>query len=199
MINWARPGLTDALSILLFMAGALSFGVAVLLTRIGTRAAPASADGNSTSRGSWIGVAIQALAMMLSSGPVHVFDFTPAAAPRAATVGLLMAAAVALFAWSARTMGRNWAVVARTRADHQLVTSGPFALVRNPIYLAMGLFLLGLAIATGHARALWITIPVFLVGTMIRIRAEEALLEKRFGEPYRAYKARVKRLVPGVF
>jgi protein-S-isoprenylcysteine O-methyltransferase Ste14 len=37
---------------------------------------------------------------------------------------LLMASAVALFAWAARTMGDNWAIVARTRGDHQLVTSG---------------------------------------------------------------------------
>src|SRR3546814_1930029 len=50
---------------------------------------------------------------------------------QAAAVALLMATTVGLFVWASRTMGRNWSIVARTRADHRLVTTGPFAHVRS--------------------------------------------------------------------
>ena len=61
-------------------------------------------------------------------------------------VALLIGGAVALFVWASRTMGAEWAIVARTRADARLVTAGPFAYVRNPIYVALGLFMLAMAV-----------------------------------------------------
>ena len=96
-------------------------------------------------------------------------------------------------------MGRNWSVVARTRSDHELVTGGPFAHVRHPIYTALGLFLVGLAIATGNAARLLIGLPVYAIGTWLRIAEEERLLRAMFGARYDDYAARVKRFVPGLF
>jgi protein-S-isoprenylcysteine O-methyltransferase Ste14 len=96
-------------------------------------------------------------------------------------------------------MGRNWSLVARTRTDHELVTSGVFARLRHPIYLAMGLFLLGLAISLGHERNLLLSLPLFALGTWIRVREEEKLLRAQFGGAYDSYAASVKRFVPGLF
>jgi protein-S-isoprenylcysteine O-methyltransferase Ste14 len=72
-------------------------------------------------------------------------------------------------------MGKNWSLIARTRSDHQLVRNGPFAIVRHPIYLAL---------------------PLYLAGTAIRIRDEEALLRAQFGEEHARYAREVPALIP---
>ena len=104
--------------------------------------------------------------------------------------------AIALFASSSHELGRNWSLVARTRSDHQLVRSGPYARVRHPIYLAMLLFLLALAVALGHWLQLIVAVPVFLAGTTIRTRTEDGLLEESFGEQFRAYRKSTPALIP---
>lgn len=74
-----------------------------------------------------------------------------------------------------------------------LVTHGLYAHTRNPMYLAMALILLGVAITVGALSALLIP-PLFLVIMQWRyVRPEEAVLRAVFGEDYRAYCARVRR------
>lgn len=104
--------------------------------------------------------------------------------------------AIWLFASARRAMGANWSIVARMRDDHDLVTSGPFARLRHPIYAAMGLFLIGLANALGHLDALILAAPIFLVGTMIRIKIEERLLAAQFGDRFEDYRRSVPALLP---
>jgi protein-S-isoprenylcysteine O-methyltransferase Ste14 len=113
-------------------------------------------------------------------------------------VAVLMATVVWLFHMAARAMRRNWAVVAQTRSDHALVTWGPFAWVRNPIYVALFALQLAFAIGFGHWRALIPAIPLYWLGTWIRVAEEEKLLRAQFGAAYDAYARRVKRFVPGV-
>jgi protein-S-isoprenylcysteine O-methyltransferase Ste14 len=198
MPNLWHPQPTDPASMLAFIAGALGFFVAVLVTRL--RSAPPTA-GDKRSRRSMVGVLVQGFGIALAGGPPHVVGggLWPLPDPaRTTAVVLLMASAVALFAWAARTMGDNWAIVARTRGDHQLVTGGPFALIRNPIYVAMALLMFGLSTATGHTAALIVALPVFTIGTLIRTTEEERLLRAHFGVAYDEYAERVKRFVPGV-
>ncbi len=95
-------------------------------------------------------------------------------------------------------MGRNWSIVARTRGDHALVTAGPFAWIRHPIYTAMFLMMIALAIGLGHAARLFIAVPLYALGTAIRVRIEERLLRTAFSSAYEEYANRVKRFIPGV-
>src|SRR5689334_541998 len=113
-----------------------------------------------------------------------------------AAVLLLMSGAIALFAASSRELGRNWSLVARMRSDHDLVRTGPYARVRHPIYLGMLLFLLALAVALGHWAQLVIALPIFFVGTAIRTRLEDRLLEQQFGEKFRDYRSSTPALIP---
>jgi protein-S-isoprenylcysteine O-methyltransferase Ste14 len=114
-------------------------------------------------------------------------------------VALLAFGSVALF-WSAfRALGANWSFVARVLDDHGLITSGPFAWVRNPIYLAMLMMLVAAALALGRAPMLIVSIPLFFIGTVIRVVREERLLRAQFGEAYDTYAARVSRLLPGIW
>ncbi len=146
-------------------------------------------------------IALQGVAIGLTGfGPIDasVDPWTATAMLHAAAILVLMLGAVYLFDWSSRTMGRNWALVARTRGDASLVTSGPFAYVRNPIYVALGLFMVAMAIAYGHAASLIVAIPLYCLATWLRVSLEEKVLRAEFGAAYDAYAARVKRFVPGL-
>ena len=111
-------------------------------------------------------------------------------------VVLLGGTAIVLFLSAAATMGKNWSLIARTRSDHQLVRNGPFAIVRHPIYLALLLYLISIAAALGHWQQLLLAIPLYLAGTAIRIRDEEALLRAQFGEEHARYAREVPALIP---
>lgn len=111
---------------------------------------------------------------------------------------ILMGGAIWLFAASSRALGRNWSLVARTRSDHELVRHGPYAHVRHPIYLGMLLFLLALAAALGHYVQLIVAVPIFLIGTTIRTRIEDRLLEAQFGDEFRGYARSTPALIPGL-
>jgi protein-S-isoprenylcysteine O-methyltransferase Ste14 len=96
----------------------------------------------------------------------------------------------------------GWAIVAITRADSNvptnlptttLVESGPYRFTRNPIYLGMFLGLIGLAVAFDSLWLLTMLVPFALVIRYGVVAREEAYLERKFGDPYRGYRSRVRR------
>ncbi len=93
-------------------------------------------------------------------------------------------------------LNRQWSLSARLVEGHKLITTGPYRLVRHPIYTGM----LGLMLATALALSHWIFIlpatAVFVVGALIRIRSEEKLLHKTFGAEFEAYAQQVPMLIP---
>ncbi len=199
---WTRTEVKPA-TILAFLIGSALFIGAVLFKRLGQARSEAAASGPPARRdlASLGGVLIQSVGIGLAGGPARGVGsglLDGIAAPRTWITALTIGGAAALFFWAARTMGANWSIVARMRQGHELVTSGPFALVRHPIYLAMLLFLVSLALGTAHERALWLALPVFVIGTLIRTTREEALLRAQFGAAYEDYARRVKRFIPGV-
>lgn len=74
-----------------------------------------------------------------------------------------------------------------------VVEDGPFAYTRNPMYLGMMLFVLGLATALGSIITLLPPILLFYILHRRFVLREEAFMEERMGEPYRRYKGRVRR------
>lgn len=188
-IGWPAP-------IILF-AGLLLF---VALLAFAGKRAPEGSGGRRSAR-SIIGIIIQMAAFFaVGAGPVLV-SLPPMSGPallQAAIVLLLTAITCGLFFASKRAMGRNWSLVARTRSDHDLVTWGPFAYVRHPIYSALFAWLVAMAVAFGHYRGLIAGIPLYWLGTMLRIVEEERLLKAHFGPAYDNYAARVKRFLPGL-
>ena len=178
--------------------GLLSFAIALTVAR--RRRAPET--GGRRDPASMLGIAVQGVAFVVvaAGGARATLDPLGSSALLAAAItALLMAGALALFLWSTATMGRNWSLVARTRADHRLVTAGPFAHLRHPIYTALGLVVIAMAVAMGHAGRLLLALPVYACGTWLRVRTEERLLTAMFGADHDRYAARVKRFVPGVF
>lgn len=126
-----------------------------------------------------VGMALQFLALLLAlfwQGPSRSYMVAPSL--------IIMVASIWLARSALRHLGRQWRVQAVVTDDHELVTSGPYAVVRHPIYLAW----LGMLVATvelrGQPLAGAAALVVFLIGTEIRVRVEERLLFKTFGERF---------------
>jgi len=115
-----------------------------------------------------------------------------------------LAAVAVVMAWASswwclravQTLGKQWTVAARVIAGHELITDGPYRVVRNPIYLGM----FGIMIATGLVLATWwallMAIAVFLIGNQIRVKEEERLLGETFGQQFVDYAKRVPAFLP---
>ncbi|MCE9619174.1 MAG: isoprenylcysteine carboxylmethyltransferase family protein [Planctomycetes bacterium] len=104
-----------------------------------------------------------------------------------------------LFHRSHADLGTNWSVTLQVREHHQLITQGVYRRIRHPMYTAIFLYSIGQALVLPN----WIAGPSYLVTFGIlfafRLREEERMMLDEFGEPYAAYMAKTKRLVPGVW
>jgi protein-S-isoprenylcysteine O-methyltransferase Ste14 len=171
----------------------------LLLVFAGKREAGES--GSRRSARSILGIVVHMLGFVaVGAGPIDMAlaPISTAAIEQASLVVVLIAFTCAVFAASKRALGRNWSLVARTRSDHELVTWGPFAYARHPIYTALFAWLMAMAVAFGHYRGLILGVPLYWIGTTLRILEEEKLLRAQFGPAYDAYAARVKRFLPGI-
>jgi protein-S-isoprenylcysteine O-methyltransferase Ste14 len=107
--------------------------------------------------------------------------------------GALILIGVAVFAASIRNFSRAGTPVQGTRPTRTLVTTGIYGWSRNPIYLAMLFFLVGIGIAVRSPWILLLAVPLAITFRYGVIGREEAYLERRFGDAYRDYKAHVRR------
>jgi protein-S-isoprenylcysteine O-methyltransferase Ste14 len=92
-------------------------------------------------------------------------------------------------------LGREWSPQLQLREKHRLVTMGPYARMRHPIYSGMILWAGGLALLTAN----WIFVAVaVLVSAMFvaRVPREEQMMIDEFGEEYREYMKRTGRVLP---
>jgi protein-S-isoprenylcysteine O-methyltransferase Ste14 len=104
-------------------------------------------------------------------------------------------ASLALNAWSRATLGAVWSSCLQMRAEHSLVTTGPYACVRHPIYVAMIGFTIGIALVTANG----LTIAFFVLSVLdlaFRIPKEEKMMIEAFGEEYRVYMRKTGGLFP---
>jgi protein-S-isoprenylcysteine O-methyltransferase Ste14 len=107
--------------------------------------------------------------------------------------GLAVGIGFALFAWTLATFHRHRTTVNPYKAASTLCTEGPFRFSRNPIYVGDWFILAGVSLLMKTA---WPLVFAPLIWALLRygvIRHEEAHLEARFGDDYRAYRARVRR------
>ena len=119
--------------------------------------------------------------------------------PLSLVASMILAPACVALAWSAaRHLGKQWRFQAALSQDHELVQTGPYRIVRHPIYASM----FGMLLATGFVWTWWPmflgAVLAFLIGTEIRVRAEERLLAERFGKSFTAYRSRVRAYIPFV-
>jgi len=111
-------------------------------------------------------------------------------------VGLCLAGFAFAF-WARVHIGRNWGMPMSLRQGHELVTSGPYAYVRHPIYSGLMLAMIGSALAVG---VLWLLLFVlYFTYFIVSARSEEKTMLAQFPKSYPAYRRRTKMLIPFVF
>ncbi|HXS29176.1 MAG TPA: isoprenylcysteine carboxylmethyltransferase family protein [Steroidobacteraceae bacterium] len=124
--------------------------------------------------------------------PFSEWQFWAAFGAALTLVGLLFTV------WARVYLGRNWSgMFATIKADHELITGGPYALVRHPIYSGLMLAVIGTALAIGQWRGVFATVLAF-IAIVHRMRVEEGFMRAQFGGAYDDYARRVPAFVPGV-
>lgn len=121
--------------------------------------------------------------------------------PSATRIGIAIAlAAIAIYTGFSATaaLGKQWRFDAALNPDHDLIQSGPYRVVRHPIYASMLAMVVATALILSNWIALCISLVFFFIGTEIRIRTEESLLRERFGPRYELYSRHVFAYLPGL-
>lgn len=113
-------------------------------------------------------------------------------------IGLVILGII-LFVWARRTLGRNYSGHMTVKQGQELVQSGPYRIIRHPAYA--GYFLMVSGISIGYSSILGLlAILVFLLPSLVyRMKVEERLLANYYGEAYREYVQKTKKLVPGIW
>lgn len=117
--------------------------------------------------------------------------------PVLGTLGVLFAVLGIGFAvWARVHLGRNWGMPMTLKENPELITTGPYAYVRHPIYTGILLAILG----SGLVSLFWLVIFVFAGAYFIySARTEEKIMLNEFPDQYPAYMKRTKMLIPFVF
>lgn len=107
-------------------------------------------------------------------------------------VGLLFAV------WARQHLGSNWSSAVTIKQGHELITTGPYALVRHPIYTGILTGFLGTAIALSQVRGVLGFVLIFVV-LWTKLRMEEEWMRSQFGDTYATYAHQTSALVPYLF
>jgi protein-S-isoprenylcysteine O-methyltransferase Ste14 len=111
-------------------------------------------------------------------------------------LGAAVTVAGLLFAvWARVHLGRNWSRSVTIKQGHELITTGPYAVVRHPIYTGILTGFLGTAIAISQVRGFIVVVLIFLV-FWLKFRREEKWMRSQFGETYAIYARQTSALVP---
>jgi len=97
--------------------------------------------------------------------------------------------------WARHHLGKNWSRAVTIKEDHELISTGPYAFVRHPIYTGLLLAFVGSAIARGELRGP-LAVALVFVALWRKLRLEEKWMREHFGETYEAYSRHVAALVP---
>src|SRR5690348_5013837 len=103
-------------------------------------------------------------------------------------------ASMGLFGWTHVALGKFWSTCLQLRAGHRLITAGPYARIRHPMYTAILGWMAGLALVAGS----WV--PLVFAGLaalnfLLRIRPEEKMMLQAFGDEYREYMKQTGRFL----
>jgi protein-S-isoprenylcysteine O-methyltransferase Ste14 len=113
--------------------------------------------------------------------------------PRIICSGILIMISAYFALGSIRILLRNKTPFDPSKPTKTIVCQGPFCFSRNPMYLALLLFLTGVAIVSGSIWLILAVVALLIVLDILAVRPEEEYLERNFGGQYLAYKAKVRR------
>ncbi len=102
------------------------------------------------------------------------------------------------FAVAARYwLGRNWSGIVTLKKDHALITRGPYAITRHPIYTGILFGIIGAALVQAQLRGI-VAIILYIIAAHIKLLVEEKFMKKNFKD-YTSYMKHTKKLVPFIY
>jgi protein-S-isoprenylcysteine O-methyltransferase Ste14 len=107
-------------------------------------------------------------------------------------------AGIALAVWARVHLAANWSGRIEVKASHQLIQTGPYRLLRHPIYTAVLALCVGTALVSGERHAL-AGVALVIIAYFRKIRLEEAKMREAFGTRYDDYRRRTLGMIPGLF
>jgi len=142
-----------------------------------------------------VGILLVMLGFAFEGAFVRPVGFEKSAASLIASM-IIGPPSVVLVWMATRHLGKQWRFEAALSEDHELVTTGPYRWLRHPIYASM----LGMLLQTGLVHAWWpmliAGLAFYVIGTEIRVRAEDRLLAGRFGEEFNRFQASTRAYIP---
>ena len=132
-----------------------------------------------------------------SAGPALEQPFNAVTLAWLLAATALVAAGLGFSALARIRLGRNWSAQVTVKQNHELIRSGPYALVRHPIYAGALLALLGTAISVDKWRAV-LGFVLIVMAFIRKLTIEERFMGEQFGEAYARYRAEVPALIPFV-
>jgi protein-S-isoprenylcysteine O-methyltransferase Ste14 len=197
MLTILGSGRSTEIATMVMAVGWAAFGVILILGKRAAAKGSANRDIRST-----FGFLLQ-LAAYAICFVFHRSYFSPIVPMPVSGEAILAALSIVLTVWSvwfcyaaARALGKHWALMARVIEGHELIRQGPFAIVRNPIYLSMLTMLIAIGLDVSRWQVLAIAVVVFAIGTAIRIHTEEKLLRAAFGVKFQDYAQTVPAFLP---
>jgi protein-S-isoprenylcysteine O-methyltransferase Ste14 len=113
-------------------------------------------------------------------------------------LGASVVAGLLFAVWAREHLGSNWSRSVTIKQGHDLITTGPYAVVRHPIYTGILAGFLGTAIALSQVRGFIVFVLIFLI-LWVKLRMEEQWMCSQFGETYATYAHQTAALVPYLF
>lgn len=146
----------------------------------------------------WLVIGLGVAASFVAAGSLPAARMGNPLAVRVMGVAIFVAG-LAIRWYSIAQLGRFFTVNVAIAADHRLIETGPYRLVRHPSYTGALMAFVGLALCLANWASLAVMIvPVFLVFRR-RMQIEEAALLQAFGDQYRNYMSRTRRLIPAIY
>jgi protein-S-isoprenylcysteine O-methyltransferase Ste14 len=131
--------------------------------------------------------------------PIPLLDrrFVPLAIWPAALGAALTFAGLVFSVWARFALAGNWSDFVQIKHDHELIVDGPYRWVRHPIYTGLLLMFAGTALAVGEWRGV-LAVGIVAASFWRKLRLEEAVMRRQFGEAYELYAQQVQALIPFV-
>ena len=111
---------------------------------------------------------------------------------------VITTAGLAFTVWARRALGTNWSGMPTIKQDHELITRGPYAVVRHPIYTGLLVAIFGSCLAEGHVWSV-VFFAMAVVLLIVKLETEEAILTREFPDAYPDYQQRTKALIPFLY
>lgn len=145
------------------------------------------------------GLPLVVAAALIANRPFAVLAerLLPASLPVFVAGAAMVAMGLLFCVWARVHLGTNWSASVTVKQGHELVRSGPYGLVRHPIYTGLSLALLGTAVARGDVQG-FVAVAIAVAAFWHKLRIEERWMQETFGDAYARYRAEVPALVPFV-